>query len=87
MANKKLTAVQELKRFAKLQMLIDVRSHHGAYQTIIDYCNTKLLELEQDQIENAYIQGFAECDATGMMDVHKYLKLVYGKEINLRSEQ
>ena len=30
--------------------------------------------MHEQEIEDAYIQGFAECDATGIMDVDKYLQ-------------
>ena len=36
-------------------------------------------EMEKEQKENAYIQGFAECDATGIMDVEQYHKKTYDK--------
>jgi hypothetical protein len=36
-------------------------------------------QMEKEQIENAYIQGFAECDATGIMDVEQYYKKKYDK--------
>ena len=32
----------------------------------------------RDQIENAYIQGFCECDSTGVMGVDEYFKESYG---------
>ena len=34
----------------------------------------------EQQIENAYIQGFAECDATGIMDAEQYYNETYGKK-------
>jgi hypothetical protein len=30
------------------------------------------LEMEKQQIENAYLQGFAECDTHGIMSLDKY---------------
>jgi hypothetical protein len=35
-------------------------------------------EMFKDQIENAYIQGFCECNAIGIMDVDKYYNKNYG---------
>lgn len=37
----------------------------------------EMLPIEINEIENAYIQGFAECDATGFMDVNKYILTTY----------
>jgi hypothetical protein len=36
-------------------------------------------EMEKQQIEDAYLQGFAECDATGIMDYKQYYKETFNK--------
>lgn len=34
-------------------------------------------EIEKDNIENAYIQGFCHCDKKGVMDFEKYYKKTF----------
>jgi uncharacterized protein (UPF0335 family) len=41
-------------------------------ESIIKRIDEELLEMEKNQIEDSYLQGFAECDATGIMDCEKY---------------
>jgi hypothetical protein len=36
-------------------------------------------EIQKQQIEDAYLQGFAECDATGIIDCEQYYNETYGK--------
>ena len=38
-----------------------------------------LKEMEKQQIEDAYLQGFAECDATGIMDCEQYYNETFNK--------
>jgi hypothetical protein len=47
-------------------------------RTTLHFCD-KAKEMEKEQIENAYIQGFAECDATGIMDVEQYYNQTFNK--------
>lgn len=42
--------------------------------SIVDDLIKQAKEKEKDQIENAYIQGFCECDNIGVMDTEKYYK-------------
>jgi hypothetical protein len=47
-------------------------------RTTLHFCD-KAKEMEKEQIENAYIQGFAECDSTGIMDVEQYYNQTFNK--------
>jgi len=36
-------------------------------------------EIEKQQLEESYLQGFAECDATGIMDFEQYYNETFNK--------
>ena len=63
-----MTAVEYLEK-----IINDCRKYQHQYQKDID----KAKEMERQQIEDAYIQGFCECDATGIMDTEKYYNETY----------
>lgn len=62
-----MTAVEWLKK--------QLNSNSIITQTLLNQAK----EMERDQIEDAYIQGFCECDAIGIMDTEKYYRETYNK--------
>jgi flagellar biosynthesis/type III secretory pathway protein FliH len=53
-------AIQEIEKLAGIKISRD------------ENCIQKANEMFEHQIEDAYLQGFAECDATGIMDCEQY---------------
>jgi len=61
------------------QLIQELKNSKERGETVVDYdlfCE-EFLEKEKDNIENAYIQGFCDCDKTGIMDVEKYYKQTF----------
>lgn len=65
------TAVNWLNsEFERLSNQIGVNLSWSIVEDLIKQAKEK----EKDQIEDAYIQGFCECEHTGIMDTEKYYK-------------
>jgi hypothetical protein len=73
----KITGVEALNQMNDITLRnCSISILNKTLDCIINRIETELLPKEKDINENCYIQGFCDCDNSGIMDFKKYYKSI-----------